>query len=92
MSITVATSPATCATTMQQNALRSNILPYILGFRGPAQCFEIDSQAPMQIHLVPRNGGDTIVRPAWLSYTDCVASLQPCQAAHTTPHMHLSHV
>lgn len=29
--------------------------PYLLGFKGPAQCIEFE-QKPMKVHVVPRSG------------------------------------
>lgn len=44
-----------------QNAIHFDILPYILGAKGPAQCVEIDAEEPMKVYLVPRQGGETRV-------------------------------
>ena len=38
-----------------QHALSFDMPPYLLGFKGPAQCIEFE-QKPMKVHLVPRSG------------------------------------
>ncbi len=39
-----------------QNDLNFNMLAYLLGLKGPAQCISFGTN-PMKVHVVPRNGG-----------------------------------
>ena len=34
--------------------------PYLLGFKGPAQCIEFEPK-PMKVHVVPRSGAEAQV-------------------------------
>ena len=40
--------------------------PYLLGFKGPAQCIEFE-QKPMKVHVVPRSGAKPQVYPISMS-------------------------
>jgi len=40
--------------------------PYLLGFKGPAQCIEFE-QKPMKVHVVPRFGAKPQVYPIAMS-------------------------
>ena len=54
-----------------QHALSFDMPPYLLGFKGPAQCIEFE-QKPMKVHVVPRSGAAPQV-PSH-SYSTCTAS------------------
>ena len=49
-----------------QHALSFAMGPYLLGFKGPAQCIEFE-QKPMKVHVVPRSGGKPQVYPIAIS-------------------------
>ena len=38
-----------------QHAMSFAMAPYLLGFKGPAQCIEFEPK-PMKVHVVPRSG------------------------------------
>ena len=44
--------------------------PYLLGFKGPAQCIEFE-QKPMKVHVVPRSGAAPQVPPPLLLHLYC---------------------
>ncbi|OAB61641.1 Apocarotenoid-15,15'-oxygenase [Leptolyngbya valderiana BDU 20041] len=43
-----------------QNPVTFNPLPYILGFRGAAECVKFDPDAPTKIVLIPRDGSRNV--------------------------------
>ena len=42
---------------MLQNELDFDMLPYLGGMKGPAQCIKFASK-PMKVHVLPRSGRD----------------------------------
>lgn len=40
-----------------QHAMSFAMAPYLLGFKGPAQCIEFEPK-PMKVHVVPRSGAE----------------------------------
>lgn len=43
-----------------QNPVTFNPFPFVLGWRGAAQCIEFQSQAPTRILVIPRNGSGAV--------------------------------
>lgn len=43
-----------------QNPVSFNPLPYILGFKGAAECIEFNPKQPTRVILIPRNGTDPV--------------------------------
>ena len=50
--------------------------PYLLGFKGPAQCIEFE-QKPMKVHMVPRSGASPQVCSAALAHPITLIFLSP---------------
>ncbi len=55
-----------------QNDLKFNMLAYLLGLKGPAQCISFGPN-PMKVHVVPRDGGTHKVStlPISVQETEC---------------------
>lgn len=45
-----------------QSPTAFDMMPYILGQKGPAQCVDL-SDGPLRLNLVPRDGGEPLVSP-----------------------------
>ena len=61
--------------------------PYLLGFKGPAQCIEFEPK-PMKVHVVPRSGAEPKVispRCKALCAALCALALGVLHVQHLTP-------